>query len=207
MTGEGGLAAFIAANLPLAPARAVSEIRLHLAGPATGLWRLGSDLSPYWAYQWGGGTALARYVLDRPHVVAGRRVLDLGCGGGIVAIAAALAGARAVSAVDIDPLAVVATKLNAAANEVVVSASVADVLAGPPTDVDLVLAGDVFYDPDLAGRMTAFLGRCRAAGICVLVGDAYRAPLPLARLRVVAEVPVPDFGGALLRAGAVFSWD
>ena len=203
---------FIVDNLPLARAGAVPELSLHLANPRSGLWRLAGagrpQLPPYWAYQWAGGTALARFVLDRPRNVAGCRVLDLGCGGGLVAIAAARAGAREVCAVDIDPLATIACELNAAANAALVSIQVADILDLPPPKVDVVLVGDVFYEPLLAGRAMAFLGRCHAAGIAALVGDPGRRSLPLADLRLLAEVPVPDFGGAEggVVQGAVFAF-
>jgi predicted nicotinamide N-methyase len=188
------LSRFIAAELPLTPARAVPEVSLHLAVPTSGLHRLGLLHSPYWAYQWAGGTALARYILDTPEIVAGRRVLDLGCGGGLVAITAAKAGAREVSAVDIDPAAIAATRLAAQSNGVEIAAACADGLLGEPPRVDLILAGDFFYESRLAARATAFLTRCCAAGIDVLVGDPGRAPLPVGRLRKLADVAVPDFG-------------
>lgn len=186
------------------------EIRLHRAGPRSGLMRLADadpDFgSPYWARPWGGGLALARHVLDRPETVAGRRVLDLGAGSGLVAIAARLAGASAVTAADVDPYAVTATRLNAAANGVAVETAQGDLTAGNPPDVDLMLVGDLFYDPDLATQVLAFLERCVAAGIAVLIGDPWRAPLPADRLRVVAEYAVADFGDpdGAARAAAVF---
>lgn len=204
------LEAFIQERLPLAPVPGVAEIRLHRAGPGSGLMRLADadpDFgSPYWARPWGGGLALARHVLDHPGVVAGKRVLDLGAGSGLVAIAAALGGAGEVRAVDIDPYAVTATRLNAAANGVTVMIEQADLLDGDPPEVDLMLVGDLFYDPDLATRVEAFLRRCRAAGIMVLIGDPFRTPLPTDRLAVVAEYPVADFGdaGGALRKAAVF---
>lgn len=162
--------------------------------------------SPYWARTWGGGVALARYVLDHPETVAGKRVLDLGAGSGLVAIAAALAGAGEVRAADVDPYAVAATRLNAAANEVRVEAIRNDVTDGEPPDVDLMLVGDLFYDPALAARVEPFLRRCLAAGMAVLIGDPWRAPLPADRLRVVAEYPVTDYGDpdGAVRAAAVF---
>ena len=206
MIEGAALSRFIADNLPLAPARAVPEVLLHRAGPSSGLHRLGLSRSPYWAYQWAGGTALARFILDNPGAVAERRVLDLGCGGGLVAIAAAEAGARDVSAVDIDPAAAVATALNANANGVRIWTLVADLLDGPAPPADLVLAGDLFFDPRLAIRVTRFLDRCRDAGIAALIGDPRRAHLPVARLRAIAEVPVPDFGGgAVGTSSAIFT--
>lgn len=204
------LEAFIQDRLPLEPVPGVPEIRLHRAGPSSGLMRLADadpDFgSPYWARPWGGGLALARHVLNHPDVVAGQRVLDLGAGSGLVAIAAARAGAKAVRAVDVDPYAATAARLNAAANGVTIVVEQADLLDGDPPDVELMLVGDLFYDPDLATRVEAFLRRCVAAGIAVLIGDPFRAPLPTDRLAVVAEYPVADFGdvdGASRRA-AVF---
>jgi predicted nicotinamide N-methyase len=188
----------------------VPEIRLHRAGPSSGLMRLAQadpDFgSPYWTRPWGGGLALARHVLDRPEVVAGKRVLDLGAGSGLVAIAAALAGAGEVKAADVDPYAVVAMRLNAAANGVMVEAWLGDLTTDEPSEVDLMLVGDLFYDPDLAARVLAYLERCVAAGIEVLIGDPWRASLPTDRLAVVAEYPVADYGDVegTKRSAAVF---
>lgn len=206
------LEAFILDRLPLEPAPGVPEIRLHRAGPRSGLMRLAQadpDFgSPYWARPWGGGLALARHVLDHPEIVAGKRVLDLGSGSGLVAIAAALAGAGAVRAVDIDPYAATATRLNAAANGVAVEVTQSDITGGDPPEVDLMLVGDLFYDPDLAERVERFLRRCLAAGIMVLIGDPFRTSLPTERLRVVAEYPVADYGDpdGAARAAAVFEF-
>lgn len=202
--------AFIRERLPLEPVPGVPEIRLHRAGPRSGLMRLAQadpDFgSPYWARTWGGGLALARHVLDQPGTVAGQRVLDLGAGSGLVAIAAVLAGAHEARAADVDPYAVVATRLNAAANGVAVETVHGDLTAGDPPEVDLMLVGDLFYDPDLAARVEPFLRRCLAAGIAVLIGDPWRAPLPAQRLKVVAEYPVADYGdpAGATRAAAVF---
>jgi predicted nicotinamide N-methyase len=175
------------------PVPTVQEILLHGTDPRGGLKRLAeadADLPlPYWAFTWGGGLALARHVLDHPETVAGRRVVDLGCGSGIVGIAAAKAGARDVLCADIDKYAIVATQLNAARNDVSVSTLCADLTTGAPPAVDLVLVGDLFYEPDLADRVTTFLDRGLAARIDVLVGDPYRSPLPQSRLRLLAEYP------------------
>jgi predicted nicotinamide N-methyase len=165
--------------------------------------------SPYWAYHWAGGIALARYLLDRPDVVAGRRVLDLGAGSGIVGIAAAKAGASEVFAADIDANALAALDLNAAVNDVVISSILADLTSDPPLPVDLVVIGDLFYERDLAARVTAFLDRCLNGGIGALIGDPGRAFLPHSRLRRLCEFPVSDFGdgkGAVRNTGAVFSF-
>jgi predicted nicotinamide N-methyase len=198
--------AFIAANLPVEPVPGVPGIRLHRAGPTSGLGRLAEadPGSPYWARPWGGGLALVRYLLDHPEAVAGRRVLDLGTGSGLVAIAAARAGALNVTAADISPHAIAAARLNAALNEVEVTAVLGDLTAGPAADADIVLVGDLFYDPELAVRVAGFLGRCRAAGVEVLIGDPWRAHLPRPRLRLLAEYEVADFGdrvGAASPAG------
>jgi predicted nicotinamide N-methyase len=152
--------------------------------------------APYWAYAWAGGAVLARYILDRPETVAGRRVLDLGAGSGLVGIAAAKAGAREVTAAEIDRNGVAALGLNAAANGVAITIVGEDITAGPPPQVDLVTVGDLFYGRDLADRVIPFLDRCLAVGIEVLVGDPGRAYLPRARLRLLAEYDVPDVGEA-----------
>jgi predicted nicotinamide N-methyase len=206
-------AAFIQRNLRLAPAPSLPEIRLYAAQPASGLWRLasrGEGPPPYWAYQWAGGAALARHILDRPETVAGLAVLDLGAGSGIVAIAAAKSGARSVLAADTDRNAIAAISLNAAANGVKIATIGDDLTAGPPPAVDLILVGDLFYAEELAARVTAFLDPCLAAGIKILVGDPGRAFLPRARLRLLAEYPAPDFGDgkeAALKTSAVFSFE
>ena len=189
---------FIRSNFPLVPVPSVPEIRLHKAGPKSGLWRLAKadkDFgTPYWAYHWGGGLALARHVLDHPQLVAGRSVLDLGAGSGIVGIAAAISGAKRVVAADIDRYAVAATDLNATANGVTISAVLGDLTTGSPPDVDTILVGDLFYEAELAQRVTAFLARCLASNIEVFVGDPGRAFLPLHWLEKLAEHAGPDFG-------------
>jgi predicted nicotinamide N-methyase len=183
----------------LAPVPYVPELRLHLADPGAGLFDAAGGAyhsdrpPPFWAFAWAGGQALARYVLDEPASVAGRRVLDLAAGSGIVGIAAARAGAAAVRAVDVDPAATDAIGRNAAANGVAVTAECADVLAGDAGGADVVLAGDAFYSAALAGRMLAFLVRAARAGARVLVADPDRGFLPARRFHPVAsyQVPVP----------------
>ena len=201
--------AFIRAHLPVVPVPGIPEIALHKAVPSSGLATLAAQDagfgSPYWAYYWAGGLALARFVLDHPERVAGRRVLDLGTGAGLVAIAAAKAGARAVIAADVDRYAIAALALNAAHNQVVVTALEGDLTQGDPPPVDIVLVGDLFYAPDLAGRVMAYLNRCRAAGIEVLIGDPWRAPLPTSRLTLLARYDVAETGSAVTKASAVFA--
>lgn len=207
------LTTFIRENFELTAAPSVPEIRIHKAGPKSGLWRLAEadDAfgNPYWAYHWGGGLALARHVLDHPAVVAGRRVLDLGAGSGIVGIAAAKAGARHVVAADVDTYAIMATRLNADANGVTIETTLGNVMMAAPPEVNIVLAGDTFYDADVATKATAFLDRCLDVGIDVLVGDPGRAFLPRERLELIAEYPGGDFGDGAednARMNAVFAF-
>jgi predicted nicotinamide N-methyase len=204
---------FIAANLRLTPVPSVPEISLYTAHPGSGLARLAGpdddDEPPYWAYPWGGGMVLARHILDLPETVSGRRVLDLGAGGGLVAIAAAKAGAASVLAAEIDPIGVTAIGLNGQANGVTVEVTGADLLpGGAPRNVDLVLVGDLFYERGLARRVTAFLDRCLAGGLEVIVGDPGRTTLPRQRLRTLAEYATGDFGrgGDPKRPAAVFAF-
>ena len=202
-------AAFILENMPLAPAPGVPEILIHTASPASGLRRLAAGANPYWAWCWSGGLALARHILADPPIVAGRRVLDLGAGSGLVGIAAARAGAAHVTAVDIDEHAIVAISLNARANTVAVEALHADLIDGPPSPhIDLVLVGDLFYDRAVAERATNFLERCVCAGIDVLIGDPGRAFLPSHGLHRTADYPARDFGesGAGETRASVFSF-
>ncbi|MEN3305913.1 MAG: hypothetical protein V7603_2115 [Micromonosporaceae bacterium] len=187
-------------RLRLVEAPFVPEIHLHLAEDAIVWWaRMEAETgavmtAPFWATAWPGGQAVARYVLDNPATVGGRRVLDVASGSGLVAIAAGLAGAAAVTANDIDPYALAAIALNAGVNGVAVSAFPGDLLDGDGGDADVVLAGDVFYSEPIALRMWPFLQRAAARGACVLVGDPGRGYLPADRLTIVASYPVPAPG-------------
>jgi predicted nicotinamide N-methyase len=203
VSGAGDVAAFIRKQLPVVEVAGVPELRLHKAGPASGVGRLG-EAAPYWAYWWGGGLALARYVLDHPAQVVGRRVVDLGAGSGLVGIAAARAGAAKVTASEIDLHARAAIALNAALNAVTLAEIVGDMTDGPAPDADLLLVGDVFYAPDVAARVTAFLDRCVAAGVEVLIGDPWRAPLPVERLTLLARYDVAETG--IARPAGVFAY-
>ncbi|MEU8261420.1 50S ribosomal protein L11 methyltransferase [Micromonospora sp. NPDC048999] len=183
-------------RLRLVAAPFVPEVRLHLAEDAILWWArmeaaAGHRLAPpYWASVWAGGQALARHLLDHPELAAGRRVIDLAAGSGLVAIAAALAGAERVVANDIDPYAVAAVTVNARANRVAVAAT-GDDLLDATIRADLLLAGDVLYETALAGRVLPFLQRAADRGVEVLVGDPDRGHLPPDRLEVVASYPVP----------------
>jgi predicted nicotinamide N-methyase len=199
-------AAFIRANTTLGTPPLLPEIRIYLARDAIELWERTEQQAPdqeggaqperpppFWAFPWAGGQALARYVLDQPGRVRGRAVLDFAAGSGLVGIAAARAGAAVVHASETDPLAIAAIKLNAGVNRVRLDAALGDLLDGPPPAVDLLLAGDVFYERALARRLLPWLARARAAGTEVLVGDPGRAYLPRDRCTELAayEVPVP----------------
>ena len=190
----------IAAGTRLSPVPLVPEIRLHLAGDPISLWqrteedsgRTGLD-PPFWAFAWAAGQALARYLLDHADIVRSRDVIDIASGSGLVAIAAAMAGAAAVTAYDIDPLATAAIEVNAAANGVTVRAVCADVLDDdpPPPGTGLVLVADAFYQRDLAARVMRFASRAQARGAAVLAADFGRAYLPRDRLTPLAAYDVP----------------
>lgn len=174
------------------------ELRLHLADDMDQAWAAvqrelddGELPPPFWAFAWLGGQALARHVLDTPREVAGRRVLDLATGSGICALAARRAGAASVRAVDVDPVAVEAVRLNAALNGLAVEPVRTDLLDGPPPAVDVVLAGDVFYDAHMSARVRPWLLAAAAAGARVLVGDPTRHYLPRALLTELASYQVP----------------
>jgi predicted nicotinamide N-methyase len=183
--------------------RLVPEIWLHQAAEPVSAWerveqetgRTGAA-PPYWAFAWPGGQAMARYLLDHPDTAAGRQVIDLASGSGLVAIAAARVGAAAVTAYDIDPLAAAAITMNAAANRVAVRALCDDILDRNevPDGAELLLVADAFYEPDLAGRVMRFLGRARVCGVAVLVGDLGRTYLPRDHLTPLAAYDVPDLG-------------
>jgi predicted nicotinamide N-methyase len=190
-------AAFFAANTRASAHPLVPEVVLRLADELTPLWQATEAWlaregvsPPYWAFAWPGSAALARWVLDDPAPVAGRRVLDFGCGCGLAAIAAAKAGAASVLAADIDPLAEAAALLNAAANGVALAATSRDVVgeAGP---WDVILAGDVCYEAAMAARVTEWLRAEASRGVAVFLADPGRAYLPREGLAPVARFRVP----------------
>ncbi|GEL19019.1 class I SAM-dependent methyltransferase [Pseudonocardia asaccharolytica] len=204
---------FVRAHTRLAAPPLVSEIALYLADDVIALWeKMETELDhtglppPFWAAAWAGGQALARYVLDVPESVAGRTVLDLASGCGIAAIAAAVAGAARVTAVEVDEHAVAAIGLNTAANGIAVDCVLRDVLDDEPADAGIVLAGDVCYDRSMTGRVLPFLLRSRARGSDVLIGDPGRAYLPKDRLTALAtyDVPVPEMEGVDIRRTTVW---
>jgi predicted nicotinamide N-methyase len=190
-------ARFVRAACRLAEVPDVEQIRLYLADDVIGLWQRTEDElgpgqpPPFWAFAWPGGQALARYLLDHRDLVAGRTVLDLGSGSGLVAIAAAMAGAATVLASEIDPLAVAAIGLNARANAVPAPAVLGDVLDGDGEGAEVVLAGDVWYSRALAERVLRLIERATARGASVLTGDIGRAFLPYERLRILDARDIP----------------
>lgn len=189
--------AFIRANTRVLAAPHVPEIRLHLADDAVALWEMTEEQlgeiglpPPFWAFAWAGGQALARYVLDHPEIVAGKRVLDVASGCGLVAIAAMKAGAAHAAAVDIDAFAGHAALLNAELNGVTVEPRTADPV-GAAADAEIILIGDLFYDRDLAKRLIAWVEDLARTGKTVRVGDPGRTYLPRERLTPLAEYAVP----------------
>jgi predicted nicotinamide N-methyase len=198
---------FVLAHTTLQQPAIVPEIQLHLCDDIVDFWKVtGEDAPPpFWAVAWLGGQALARYVLDHPGEVRRRRVLDLGSGSGLVAIAARLAGASTVVAADIDPSCATAIELNAAANGVDVEVTLDDLLDEDPPDVDVVLAGDVWYERETAERVTSWLVRSRAR---VLLGDPGRAYLPQEGWLELASYDIPttrDLEGVESKRVRVFS--
>jgi predicted nicotinamide N-methyase len=190
---------FIIEQTRLAPVAFIPEIELYQADEATALWHLTeamldeADLPPpFWAFAWAGGQGLARHILDHPDLVRGKRVLDFASGSGLVGIAAACAGARAVEAVDIDPFAIAAISLNAAANGAAIRVRQADLIGGDAPDFDVLLAGDVFYDRGFATRLLPWFDRLSQAGVTILAGDPDRTYRPAgATTRELASYAVP----------------
>jgi predicted nicotinamide N-methyase len=181
--------AFILRHTRLQAVPGLDGLRLHLADEVLPLWHaLQAETGdpdtplPFWAIAWGGGLAIARYLAEHPEAVAGRRVLDLGSGSGLCAIAAVRSHAAEVTAVDVDPYAAAAIELNARADGRRVGVWRRDILDERPPHVDVVLAGDTWYDAGLAARVLPWLQRALAQGIDVLVGDPGRRDLPTAGL-------------------------
>jgi predicted nicotinamide N-methyase len=146
---------------------------------------------PFWGFAWAGGQAIARYVLDHPEVVAGRRVLDFATGSGLCAIAAMKAGAASATAVDVDPFCEEAVAINAAANGVKVAMSCRNLLSRPAPEVEVILAGDIFYEEPVAARVLPWLRDAHARGTVVLLGDPCRAHLQVDGLERLAEYEIP----------------
>jgi predicted nicotinamide N-methyase len=195
--GGGARRDFILANTCLIAPPLAPEIRLWLADEAVPLWKKTEEElgamglpPPFWAFAWAGGQALARYALDNPALIAGRRALDFASGSGLAAIAAALSGAAAVEASDIDAFATAAIEANAAENGVRVAPRLEN-LIGADEGWEVVLAGDVAYEKDLAEAAMEWLAGLARRGATVLIGDPRRAYLPHDRLDCVIEYSVP----------------
>jgi len=207
-------AAFIRANTSFLRPPLVPAIDLHLADEAVALWQKTEDElhciglpPPFWAFAWAGGQALARYVMDHPAIVRNRSVLDLASGSGLIAIAAAMAGAGAVLASDIDSFAAAAIALNAARNAVPVEVTTADLLASEPSPVEVILVGDLFYEQPLAARLLSWLKLAGRRGSEVLIGDPFRPYLPLGELDLLTTYHVPvsrDLEDREIRRTSVF---
>jgi predicted nicotinamide N-methyase len=190
----------------------VPEIELRLASEVTPLWTATQRWldarglePPYWAFAWAGGQALARHVLDHPELVRGKRVVDFATGSGLVAIAACLAGAASVVALDVDELAMAAARLNIGRARVMVTLVGGDRVGDPLGDADVLLAGDVFYDAAASARFSAWFRSLVGAGKQVLVGDPGRAYLP-GDLEALATYQVPtslELEGSLVRTTTV----
>lgn len=188
---------FILANTDLMRPPHVPEVLLHLASEAHDLWLKTEDElqeiglpPPFWAFAWAGGQGLARYVLDHPELVAGKRVLDFATGSGLVAIAAMKAGAAQVLAADIDPWVEMAVSLNATANGVAL-AFTRENLIGRSMEADVILAGDVFYDRDFAQALLPWFMRLSEEGKPVIFGDPGRAYRPKENIVPLATYEVP----------------
>ena len=189
--------AFVLRHTRLQHVPGLDGIRLHLADDVLAVWHATQEATgdpdapvPYWAFAWGGGLAITRYLRDHPEVVAGRRVLDIASGSGLCAIAAMREGAAAATAVDIDPFAVAAIRINARANGHRLDVVCGDVLDDEPPDVDLILAGDCWYEERFAARITAWLQRASDRGIGVRIGDPDRRYLPHDKVRRIATYEV-----------------
>jgi predicted nicotinamide N-methyase len=190
-------AEFIRANTTITSPSLLPELRLHLATEITPIWQA-TEITlaeanvppPFWAFAWAGGQALARHVLDRPETVRGRRVLDFGAGSGLLAIAAVRSGAVRVRAAEIDPIACMAIRLNAALNDVEIEILEDDVI-DRDIGLDIVLVGDMCYERPLAERLVRWLRAAAGQGVTVLLGDPGRTYRPTEGLVEVARYLVP----------------
>jgi predicted nicotinamide N-methyase len=190
--------AFVRDNTRIEAPPLVPEIRLYLASELTPIWQATEETlarhalpPPFWAFAWAGGQALARYLLDHPHEVAGRDILDFGAGSGLVAIAAARAGAARVTAAEIDPFAAAAIAANAALNGVEIAIVTDDLLFSGEPHWPVIAAGDVCYEQPMAAAVTEWLRRRARAGSHVLLADPGRAYRPEAGLAELARYEVP----------------
>ncbi len=208
--------AFILQHTRLQQPSLVPELRLYLADEVTPIWRMTEEAleaiglpPPFWAFAWAGGQALARYLLDRPHEVLGKTVLDLATGSGVAALAAMKSGARAALGSDLDTFSGAALALNGAANGLSVDFTQNDLLASPPPRADVILAGDVFYEKPLADRVLPWLAQAQAKGARVLMGDPGRTYFPKTGLLRLADYRIAtsrELEDQEVKKTGVFTW-
>lgn len=208
---------FVQNSTTIATPPLVPEVRLHLATEVTPLWQATQDVldaldlaPPFWAFAWPGGQGVARYILDHPQVVAGKRVLAFAAGSGIDAIAARLAGAAAVEANEIDLFGCEAIILNAALNDVHLDILAEDVVGRIDSRWQVVIAGDVCYEKPMAEKASAWFRDLARQGMTVLTGDPGRTYLPGMGLTPVAEYVVEtsiDLEDRAERTVTVYRWD
>jgi len=195
---EASATAFIVANTRRLAPPLVPEITLHLAEESVPIWQKTEEElgelnvpPPYWAFAWAGGQALARYLLDNPALLSGKRVLDLGAGSGLTAIAAMKTRAAEAIASDLDRMALAAVRLNAALNDVAVGTIADNLLEKTPEPFDVVLVGDLFYERQLADLVSRYIEQAAQGGALVLIGDPQRNYFPKGRFISAAEYRVP----------------
>ncbi len=199
MTGDfANRIAFIKAHATLGSPPLTPELQLWLAEEATDLWEATEEFlaekglpPPFWAFAWAGGQALARYVLDNPDIVTGKRIMDFGAGCGMAAIAGLMAGATSALAADLDPFAAAAACVNGEANDVAPSVFAGDATTLDPKAFDVILAADVCYDRRQADPATAWLRKAVDAGTDVLIGDPGRRYFPDVGLTPFADYDIP----------------
>lgn len=197
MTAAKDPPAFIAEHSVIDSPRLVPELRLHLASELLPIWQASEAWieqeglpPPFWAFAWAGGQALARYLLDKPSLVEGERVLDFAAGSGLQGFAAKRAGAASVEAVEIDPFACAAIAMNAALNDLEIEVREED-LIGKDEGWSVILAGDVCYERPMAEAVMTWLRGLAARGALVLMGDPSRTYLPREGLEKLALYAVP----------------
>lgn len=188
---------FIRRNAALHEPPLIPEIRLYLASEIVPIWQMTEEEMqenglppPFWAFAWAGGQALSRYILDNPHVVSGKNVLDFGSGSGLIGIAAKMAGAQSVLCADIDAFAEQAIILNAAENKTPLTATTEDLVGVKNRGWQVILVGDMCYEGPLAARIEAWLRRLVSEGVEVLIGDPGRTYLPKSGLEKLISYAV-----------------
>lgn len=190
-------AGFVRRNTALHEPPLVPEVKLHLASEIVPIWQMTEEEleksglpPPFWAFAWAGGQALSRYILDNPHIVSGKDVLDFGAGSGLIGVSAAKAGAKSVLSADIDNFAVEAIMLNAEANGVEIDATAEDLVGVENRGWQVILVGDMCYERPLAERIEVWLRRLASEGAVVLIGDPGRTYLPKTGLRKLVSYAV-----------------